>query len=90
MIKTTGIFHIGIPVDDLDRAERFYTQFLGMTAGGRVGEGGARLSRLTCGDATVVLFQRPQPWERTPSKRMASATMPSRWPQGPSMRLSPS
>ncbi len=64
MIKTTGIFHIGIPVDDLDRAERFYTQILGMTREGRAREGSAQQSRLTCGDIGVVLFQRPQPLGR--------------------------
>ncbi|MBI1993900.1 MAG: VOC family protein, partial [Deltaproteobacteria bacterium] len=37
MIRTTGIYHIGIPVDDLDRAEGFYTQVLGMKVEGRVG-----------------------------------------------------
>ena len=64
MIKTTGIYHIGIPADDLDRAERFYTEVLGMAVQGRVGEGGAQLSRLRCGDADVVLFQRPRKIER--------------------------
>ncbi|MGH7845383.1 MAG: VOC family protein [Candidatus Binatia bacterium] len=64
MIQTIGLYHIGIPVDDLDRAEAFYTKILGMQAGGRGGEGGARLSRLKCGDADVVLFQRPRPLER--------------------------
>jgi catechol 2,3-dioxygenase-like lactoylglutathione lyase family enzyme len=64
MIQTIGIYHIGIPVDDLDRAESFYTKILGMQAGGRGGEGGARLSRLKCGDSDVVLFQRPRPLKR--------------------------
>ena len=64
MIQTIGIYHIGIPVDDLDRAETFYTKVLGMQAGGRGGEGGASLSRLKCGGADVVLFQRPRPLKR--------------------------
>ena len=64
MIETIGIYHIGIPVDDLDRAEHFYTQFLGMKVAGRSGEGGAQLARLKCGQADVVLFQRPRPLKR--------------------------
>ena len=64
MIQTTGIYHIGIPVDDLDRAERFYGQILGMKVEARHREEGARLSRLKCGAADVVLFQRPRPLSR--------------------------
>ena len=68
MIETTGIYHIGIPVDDLERAERFYTQVLGMKAGARLTEEGAQLSRLKCGDADVVLFKRPRPLSRNALK----------------------
>jgi len=68
MIQTTGIYHIGIPVDDLDRAERFYGQILGMKVQARLKEEGARLSRLKCGDADVVLFQRPRPLSRNSLK----------------------
>ncbi len=68
MIRTIGIYHIGIPVDDLARAERFYTEVLGMKVEGRVTEEGARLSRLKCGDADVVLFQRPRPLSRNSLK----------------------
>jgi catechol-2,3-dioxygenase len=68
MIRTIGIYHIGISVDDLDRAERFYTQVLGMKAEARLGEAGARLSRLKCGEADVVLFQRPRPLSRNSFK----------------------
>jgi catechol-2,3-dioxygenase len=64
MIQTIGIYHIGIPVDDLDRAEAFYTKVLGMQGGSRAAEGSARLSRLKCGDADVVLFQRPRVLKR--------------------------
>ncbi len=64
MIQTTGIYHIGIPVDDLDRAERFYTETLGMKVAARIEESGARLVRLKCGGADVVLFKRPRPLNR--------------------------
>ena len=60
MIKTTGVYHTGIPVDDIDRAERFYTEVLGMQLVTRVGQEGAQLSRLNCGADAVVLFQRPR------------------------------
>lgn len=64
MIQTIGIYHIGIPADDLDRAERFYSQVLGMKVAARIKEDGAQLVRLKCGDADVVLFQRPRPIKR--------------------------
>jgi glyoxylase I family protein len=64
MIESIGIYHIGIPVDDIGRAENFYTQILGMKVADRIGEAGARLTRLKCGDADVVLFQRPRPLKR--------------------------
>jgi len=64
MIPTIGIYHIGIPVDDLGRAERFYSEVLGMKVEARLQEEGARLSRLKCGAADVVLFQRPRPLRR--------------------------
>jgi catechol 2,3-dioxygenase-like lactoylglutathione lyase family enzyme len=68
MIQTIGIYHIGIPVDDIDRAEGFYTKVLGMKTAARIGESGARLVRLACGDADVVLFQRPRPLNRNTLK----------------------
>jgi len=68
MIQTIGIYHIGIPVDDLNRAEGFYSKVLGMKVEARLGEGGARLSRLKCGDQDVVLFQRPRPLNRNTLK----------------------
>ena len=46
----------------------FYTKILGMTVADRLGESGARLTRLKCGDADVVLFQRPRPLERNTLK----------------------
>ena len=68
MIQTTGIYHIGIPVDDLDRAERFYTEILGMKVEAWAQEEGAVLSRLKCGSADVVLFKRPRPLARNTLK----------------------
>lgn len=68
MIQTTGIYHIGIPVDDIERAEGFYTKVLGMKVAARIGEVGARLVRLKCGDIDVVLFKRPRQLNRNTLK----------------------
>ncbi len=68
MIQTTGIYHIGIPADDINRAEGFYTKVLGMKVAARIGEAGARLVRLKCGDVDVVLFQRPRQLNRNTLK----------------------
>ena len=67
MITTRGVYHIGIPVNDVERAVKFYTEILGMTI--------AKLNRddmgdhfnradLCSGDSMVVLFQRPKPVEK--------------------------
>ncbi|MCZ6450605.1 MAG: VOC family protein [Deltaproteobacteria bacterium] len=67
MVKTRGVYHIGIPVNDMDRAVKFYTEVLGMTiAKLNRDDMGAKLNRadLRSGDGMVVLFQRPSPIKR--------------------------
>ena len=64
MIESIGIYHLGIPADDIDRAERFYTEIMGMKTAERIKDGNARLYRLKCGAVDVVLFQRPKPLKR--------------------------
>lgn len=67
MIKTKGIYHIGIPVDDMDRAVKFYTEVLGMTVAKLNRDdmgGGLARADLRSGDGMVVLFQRPKPLEK--------------------------
>jgi glyoxylase I family protein len=64
MIKTKGLYHIGIPVNDVERAVKFYTEILGMTiAKLNRDDMGDHLNRadLRSGDSMVVLFQRPTP-----------------------------
>ncbi len=61
MIKTVGVYHVGIAVDDLDRAESFYTKILGMRVEHRNPD---QQSRLKCGDAGIVLFKRQRPLNR--------------------------
>ncbi len=75
-MKLDKVYHMGIPVDDLDRAKEFYTNVLGMTYLGRVGGNpnnpdsfpvhgvAQKLDRLRCGDYDVVLFARPRPLKR--------------------------
>lgn len=72
-MKIKKVYHMGIPVDDIDRAQEFYKKVLGMEFMGRVGgnRGGrdsleihgsvARLDRFKCGNDEVVLFERPRP-----------------------------
>ncbi len=67
MIKTKGVYHIGIPVDDMDRAVKFYTEVLGMTIAKLNRDdmgGGLARADLRSGDGMVVLFQRPKPLEK--------------------------
>ena len=71
-MKLQKVYHVGIPVDDLDRARDFYTKVLGTEYLGRVGgnpnnpdalpiHGNVqRLDRLRCGDDDIVLFERPR------------------------------
>ena len=66
------IYHLGIPVDDIDRAREFYTRVLGMQFINRVGGNPdnpdaleihgkiPRLDRFKCGSDDVVLFERPR------------------------------
>jgi catechol 2,3-dioxygenase-like lactoylglutathione lyase family enzyme len=62
-MKVSGIYHTSIPADDLDRAERFYVDVLGLESQGDRNPG-AGLARLKCGPDTVVLFRRPKPLHR--------------------------
>jgi glyoxylase I family protein len=67
MIKTKGIHHIGIPVNNMERAVKFYTEILGMKIAklnrDDMGDGLSRAD-LRSGDSMVVLFQRPRPTEK--------------------------
>ena len=67
MIKTNGIYHIGISVNDVERAVKFYTEILGMTVAklnrDDMGDGLNRAD-LRSGDSMVVLFQRPKPMNK--------------------------
>jgi len=66
MIKTKGLYHSGIPVNDLDRAIEFYRDVLGMDVANVARDDLKGLGRadLRSGGSIVVLFQRPNPIER--------------------------
>ena len=71
-MKLQKVYHMGIPVDNLDRAKDFYTKVLGMEYLGRVGGNPSnpdsfrihgvaqKLDRFRCGNDDVVLFERPR------------------------------
>jgi len=75
-MKLQKVYHMGIPVDNLDRAKDFYTNVLGMEYLGRVGGNpnnpdsfpvhgvAQKLDRFKCGSDDIVLFERPKPIQR--------------------------
>ena len=77
MFKLKGVHHLGLPVNDMERAKKFYTEVLGMTCakvdvdidtGGFYKEAMGHYpltARLFMENGTdLVLFQRPKPVER--------------------------
>jgi catechol 2,3-dioxygenase-like lactoylglutathione lyase family enzyme len=68
MIKATGIYHMGIPCNDVGRAVKFYTEILGITVAklnrDDMGKGLNRAD-LRCGTGMVVLFSGRNPWRAT-------------------------
>ena len=70
VVKAHTFLHVGIPVNDLDRAQEFYTSVLGLELSGARGSGDSPV-RLHCGSRPdpgqqVILFKRPQPIDRSP------------------------
>ncbi len=70
LIKPSKFLHVGIPVNDLDRAKDFYVNVLGLedSDAGRERTSPHSPVRLHCGDSPdpgqqVVLFHRPTPIE---------------------------
>jgi catechol 2,3-dioxygenase-like lactoylglutathione lyase family enzyme len=76
MFKLKGLHHLGLPVNDMERAKKFYTEVLGMTCakvdvdidtGGLYKEAMGHYpltARLFMENGTdLVLFQRPSRWK---------------------------
>src|SRR5215213_9917505 len=66
MIKLSAVTHWGIPVNDLDAAEQFYTEIMGFHALGRLSNG--HMSAMEILGQEIVLFQRKEPLVRTPQQ----------------------
>ena len=59
VLKIEGVTHWSIPVNDLEEAEKFYGDLLGLTPKGRLGNSG--MSCFNVGDHNILLCQRDQP-----------------------------
>jgi catechol 2,3-dioxygenase-like lactoylglutathione lyase family enzyme len=63
-MKLLRLDHFGLEVSELARAERFYTEVLGLTVVAHLGD----QVLMQCGDQNLALFQVPRP-VLTPSER---------------------
>jgi extradiol dioxygenase family protein len=66
MLKLEGVTHWSIPVNDLDTAEKFYGEVLGLESKGRLG--GSKMSCFAVGGHSILLCQRKEPVSRTPEQ----------------------
>jgi len=66
MLKLEGVTHWSIPVNDLDAAEEFYGEVLGLEAKGRLGS--SKMSCFAVGGHSILLCQRKEPVSRTPEQ----------------------
>lgn len=64
LLKVEGVTHWSIPVNNLEEAERFYQEVLGLEYQGRLGNSG--MSCFTVGGHSILLCQRNDPVIRTP------------------------
>jgi extradiol dioxygenase family protein len=66
MLKIEGVTHWSIPVNDLEAAEKFYGEVLGLESKGRLG--GSKMSCFAVGGHSILLCQRKEPLSRTPEQ----------------------
>ena len=66
MLKLEGVTHWSIPVNDLEAAEKFYGEILGLESKGRLGS--SKMSCFAVGGHSILLCQRKEPIERTPEQ----------------------
>ena len=66
MLKVHGVTHWSIPVNDLEEAEKFYQDVLGLEYKGRLGNSG--MACLTVGGHSILLCCRSDPVVRTPEQ----------------------
>jgi catechol 2,3-dioxygenase-like lactoylglutathione lyase family enzyme len=91
-MKLQKVYHMGIPVDNLNRARDFYANVLGMEYLGRVGGNPnnpdalpvhgvvQKLDRFRCGTTTSSCSSVPRRSVGMRSIRMALRTRPLTWP----------
>lgn len=63
MLKLDGVTHWSIPVNNLEEAEKFYQEVLGLDYKGRLGN--SAMSCFTVGGHSILLCQRKEPVVRT-------------------------
>ena len=66
VLKIEGVTHWSISVKDLNEAEEFYGDLLGLTAKGRLGNNA--MSRFNVRDHSILLCERSSPVDRTMAK----------------------
>jgi catechol 2,3-dioxygenase-like lactoylglutathione lyase family enzyme len=75
MLKLEDVTHWSIPVNDLEEAEKFYRDVLGMTALGRIHHG--TMSCFALGGDSIILASARNRFSGRSSRTIIS-TMPSR------------
>ena len=66
LLKLENVTHWSIPVNDLDAAEQFYRDILGLDYRGRLGN--SRMACFTIAGQSILLCQRNDPIVRTPDQ----------------------
>jgi catechol 2,3-dioxygenase-like lactoylglutathione lyase family enzyme len=66
LLKIDNVTHWSIPVNDLEEAERFYRDILGLDYKGRLGN--TTMACFTVADHSILLCQRNDPVVRTPEQ----------------------
>ncbi len=66
LLKVDGVTHWSIPVNNLEEAEAFYRDVLGLEYKGRLGN--SNMSCFTAGSHSILLCQRNEPIVRTPEQ----------------------
>jgi len=65
-LKIHGVTHWSIPVNDLNEAEKFYGELLGLEHRGRLGN--SKMSCFRVGGHSILLCERKEPIVRTPQQ----------------------
>ncbi len=66
MLKVDNVTHWSIPVNDLEEAEKFYRDVLGLEYKGRLGN--TTMACFTVAEHAILLCQRTEPLVRTPEQ----------------------